>query len=261
MTIKFNYTQRIDFNESSISAKISENGTSSNDFTLDVNWDLSEYGLQEPFEVVVLAKALGETIRVGSGLGEHLKGFTSVDLGGMRTPLDCRIDLKVIRRDARGIPVILGVLHNAQPVLPDTSKPKKSLLRTKKDAQLDVPWTLSFEEGLPTLYVSDKSEIYEALSVSSPIFDAIVLPEVVRQVFIWVKMPGEEKDPTYVEGWKSAFESLGCPRDYLDEEFLYSEISESELKDMNQRALEVSKSFAISYGAIERLKQEFEGKL
>jgi hypothetical protein len=232
----------------------------SNSFMLDANWDLSEYGLQEPFEVVVLAKALGETIRFGTGKGNNTKGSISLDLKGMRNPLDCRIDLKVTRPDSRGIPVILGVLHNAQPVLPDTSKPKKSLLRTKKDPKLEVPWTMSFEDGLPTLYVSDKAEIYEPMTASSPIFDAIVLPEVVRQIFVWVKLPGEDKDPTYVEGWKSVFEDLGSPREYLDEEMSYSDMAETDFKDMNQRASEISKFFAISYDAIERLRQEFEVK-
>jgi len=260
MTIKLNFTQRIDFSETAVAAKIYEKNANSSSFIVDVDWDLTEYGLMEPIEVVILAKALGETVRAGTGTGNFLKGSTSIDLGGMRNPLDCQIDLKLTRRDARGIPVILGVLRNAQPVLPDTSKPKKSLLRTKKDPQLDVPWALNFEDGLPTLYVSDQSEIYEPLSVSSPIFDAIVLPEVVRQIFIWIKLPGEDKDPTYVEGWKSVFEGLGCPRDYLDVEMNYQEISDNDFKDMNQRALETAKSFAVSYGAIERLKQEFEGK-
>jgi hypothetical protein len=253
MAIRFNYTQRIELSDHALSSKLVPNSQQQDSFNLDLVWDISELETNKPFEIIFLVKSVGETIRRGTGFGTTIKGQLSIDLQSMRNPLDSTVKMKVVQLDRRNIPLIIANLDGNQPVLPNNMKPRKSLLRTKIDKTLEVPWRLIFDDGIPTLCVTNKFELYEPLAISSPIFDATVLPEVIRQIMLWIKLPQEEKDTKYVEGWKSVLEILGCERDFLDEEIVFSEIDHADMVDLYRRADSVAATFANDYDSLGRL--------
>ena len=253
MAIRFNYTQRVGLSDDSLSSKIIVDPLHNSSFKLDLDWDISELETKKPFEVIFLVKSLGETIRKGTGLGLPIKGKITIDLNSMRNPLNSIVKMKVVQLDDKNIPLVIATLDENQPILPNNFKPTKSLLRTKIDKTLDVPWKMSFEDGIPTLCVTNKFDLYEPFAVGSPIFDATILPEVVRQVMLWIKFPQEEKDTKYVEGWKTVLEELGCQRDYLDEEMLFELVNEIDIVDLNRRAESAGSAFSNDYDSLGRL--------
>jgi hypothetical protein len=253
MAIRFNYTRRVELPDNVLSSKIVINQQQPSSFTLDLNWDISYLETKQQFEIIFLVKSLGETIRKGTGPGLPNKGTLSIDLQSMRNPLNSIVKMKVIKIDSRNIPLVIATLDEHQPILPNNIKPRKSLLRTKIDRTLEVPWKMSFEDGIPTLCVTNKFELYEPFAIGSPIFDATILPEVIRQVMLWIKYPQEEKDTRYVEGWKTVLEVLGCQRDYLDEELIFADINEMDVVDLNRRAESAGAVFSNNYDSLGRL--------
>jgi hypothetical protein len=253
MAIRFNYTRRIELSDNVLSSKIVVNPQRLSSFTLDLNWDISYLETKQQFEIIFLVKSLGETIRKSTGLGSPIKGTLSIDLQSMRNPLDSIVKMKVVKKDNKNIPLVIATLDEHQPVLPNNIKPRKSLLRTKIDKTLDVPWKMSFEDGIPTLCVTDKYELYEPFAIGSPLFDATVLPEVIRQIMLWIKFPQEDKDTRYVEGWKTVLEVLGCQREYLDEELIFADVNEMDLVDLNRRAESAGTAFSNDYDSLGRL--------
>lgn len=253
MAIRFNYTRRIELADNVLSSKIVVNPQQPSSFTLDLNWDISYLETKQQFEIIFLVKSLGETIRKSTGLGSPIKGTLSINLQSMRNPLDSIVKMKVVKKDNKNIPLVIATLDEHQPVLPNNIKPRKSLLRTKIDKTLDVPWKMSFEDGIPTLCVTNKYELYEPFAIGSPIFDATILPEVVRQIMLWIKFPQEDKDTRYVEGWKTVLEVLGCQREYLDEELIFADVNEMDVVDLNRRAESAGAAFSNNYDSLGRL--------
>ena len=259
MAIRFNFTNRIDLPDYVLKAKIANKPNSSTEFLLNLQWDLSEYEFIGDFVFVFLAKSIGETRRMVIPLDSNLSGSTEMDLTSMRNPLDCSIQMKLTRLDSMGIPVIVANLDDILPELPNSPLPSKSLLRTKIDSTLEVPWIMKFDEGIPTLCVTNQNELYEYLASKSPIFDALILPEVIRQVLSWIKFPGEEKKTKYVEAWKTVLEQYGCQRQYLDEEFQFADVFEADLKVLEVWAEQASIAFAKDFASIEQLLSALKG--
>ena len=244
MAIRFNYTHRVELPDNVLSSRIVPNPQLQESFNLDLAWDISDLETNSPFGIIFLVKSVGETIRKSTGIGLPIKGTLTIDLHSMRNPLNSIVKMKVIQSDERNIPLVIANLDGNQPVLPNNFKPRKSLLRTKIDKTLDVPWKMSFEDGIPTLCVTNKFELYEPFALGSPIFDPAILPEVVRQILLWIKFPQEEKDTKYVEGWKTVLEVLGCQRDYLDEELIFAAIDQMDIADLTTRAESAATAFA-----------------
>lgn len=259
MAIRLNFTNRIELAERVLKAKITSPSNSPSEYVLTVEWDLTDYDSLGNFDLVFLAKSIGETRRRTAPIASQLVGSMEIDLTSMRNPLESLIQMKLTRADSKGIPVIVANLDDVAPELPISKFHSKSLLRTKIDSKLEVPWIMKFDEGIPTLCVTNKFDLYEYLTGQSPVFDALILPEVIRQVLSWIKFPGEEKKTKYVEAWKNVLDQYGCQRSYLDEEFQFSDLSEPDLKYLEDLADQTSTSFANDFASIDLLLSSLKG--
>jgi hypothetical protein len=215
MSTKVNFTNRIDLDATAIKSKLVANSAIAGEYEIAIEADLSDIALTGEFTIVLTHKALGETNRYELPGQDELKINITHPLHGMRNPLEVVSQLEIIQRDSKNIPVIRASVRNINPEIPGEQSAKKSALKTKRDPDLNVPWRLDYSEGYPILHITDKHGLYDQLLLT-PQFDALILPEVARQVFNWVIFDPNLKDSFHVDAWKLIFEQLGCERSFFD---------------------------------------------
>jgi hypothetical protein len=215
MSTKVNFTDRLDLSSENVASKLLINPAVSGAYEISILADLRFLKIPGPFKVVLIHKALGETRRFESVDQSDLLIDVRHSLEDMRNPLEVVSQLEIVQKDASNVPVIRAMIRNINPELPGKQSATKSALKTKRDPDLNVPWRLSYSEGYPILHVTDKNGLYDQLFLT-PQFDPLILPEVVRQVFVWLVFDPSEKDSFHVDAWKSIFEQLGCERAFFD---------------------------------------------
>lgn len=215
MSTKVNFTDRLDLNSDIVKSKLTAVDPSASAYDISISADLRGLNISGKFKVILIHKALGETKRYQSEEQIDLNIDITHSLFGMRNPLEVVSQLEIVQRDVNHIPVIRAMIKNINPDLPGKQTASKSALKTKRDPDLNVPWRLSYSEGYPILHVTDKNGLYDQLFLT-PQFDPLILPEIVRQIFIWLVFDPSEKDAFHVDAWKSIFEQLGCERAFFD---------------------------------------------
>lgn len=215
MSTKLNFTNRINLDPELVKASIQPSTSPIGSFEMKIDANLTSALISGQFMVVFTLKALGETKRIELAGPSDMKIEVLHSLHGMRNPLEVKVSLEVIQRDSKNIPIIRASVMNVDPEIPGKQSARRSVLKTKKDPGLNVPWRLIYSEGYPILHISDKNGLYDQLMLS-PQFDPMILSDVVRQIFNWLIFDFEMKEGFYVDAWKSVFEKLGCDRSYFD---------------------------------------------
>ena len=245
MSTKFNYTNRIALAQDVLRAQVLPKVGATDKYEICFDWRLTEYSLPSIYELVFVLKVIGQTHREKVAAVEASTGTFKVDLAEISTPQEITVTMKVVSRDSNGVPIIIAILENFQPEFPKAVSSRRSLLKTTKDSQLSVPWRLQIDDGIPTLHISDRNGVYDKLTLFTPEFDALVLPDVVRQIFLWLVSGDDEMDSIHAEGWKAIFEELGCPRSYFDGLSEFVEMTSVERLDITSRSNEVSEAFVL----------------
>lgn len=215
MSTKVNFTDRVDLNSDIVKSQLFLRDAVLSEYEVSINVDLRSLKISGQFKVILIHKALGETKRYESDDRTDLNIAIRHSLAGMRNPLEVVSQLEIVQRDVNRVPVIRAMIKNINPDLPGKQSASKSALKTKRDPDLNVPWRLSYSEGYPILHVTDKNGLYDQLFLT-PQFDPLILPEIVRQIFVWLVFDPSEKDAFHVDAWKSIFEQLGCERTFFD---------------------------------------------
>ena len=213
MPVSYNYTGRVDIDPSYLTADIAEvDGV----FTVDLAWDLSDYGL--PAGSVLQATFNGLFERQFESLGpiDLGVGTAKVNISTMRKPKEVTVSLKVVEKDSAGIPILIAFLDKKKPTIDGQDASNESILESLLDPELKVPWRVKFETGRPILHISNFDDMGVILQ-NRPIFDMLVIPSVLESILTWLvwdKSPNNEEE--IVQRWRETFFGLGLAQDFFD---------------------------------------------
>ena len=227
MTIKFNYTKRIDLTADDINAEVVwENDK----YYLLLSWDLQKYLLEKNFKVFVDLRNSGTTETQRFDLGPLSSGIANhrIDISHMREPLSSRLRLKVIDINSK-VHLIKAQIDNFIPRVPNSfiqQNQSKSLLKIIKDSDGECPWLLKFDSGEPTLVISGKDDFFYIVQENSSLIINLLLGDVVRQILIWLLMSNDFENDEIATKWKSFFFSLGVDPETFNNQSI-SELSMS----------------------------------
>ena len=118
-----------------------------------------------------------------------------------------------------------------------------------------VPWRLSFNDEEPIIVISGRQDLYQQLRESSPIFNPLVLSEVVRQVFEWMALSDDDFSGEVSKQWIKFFTKLSCLAGFLEE--VHSADDEEQLVEVREMAQRVSDEFARKFGLVNAIAGTF----
>ena len=255
--IRMNYTGRIDIQSEEVSATYREE---SGVCTLVVKWLLGHHGLNPGCHLYLGLEGDGtsESRRFALGLLGDGQGEQTLRLTQVRNPELIKIRLKVVENDSSGIPIIKAQGDKISPQSLNSSNQSRSFLKILKTPELTVPWRVDFAEDEPVLQISDKEELFHKLRDTSPIFMPLVLPEVVRQIFVWLATTEVDYNNEVLKEWVLLFEQLTCPRGFIQQD--HSSSDADDFEEVKRVASFVSEEFAKKFDFIQRISSAFESE-
>ena len=251
---QINYTNRIDIQPSEIEATYRVEGDRCE---VTLKWLLSHYALDEDCEIFVslMGSYTTEVRRIHLGTFGNGNGLKVIDYRNLRNPELMKLRFLVVRADDHGIPMIKADLAGISPLDQSDNSKSKSFLKIVRQDDLMVPWRLSFNDEEPVIFISGREDLYQLLRESSPIFNPLMLSEVVRQVFEWMALSGDDLSREISQHWVRFFEKLTCPVGFLEEaRSADNEEQSTEVKEMAQR---VSDEFARKFGLVNAVAASF----
>ena len=214
MTVTFNYTGRVEIDQIHFDADIRENAGV---VEAVLRWDLSSYGFSPTAQVDVYFQGVYDQIHFGLCKISDGPGTQSFNLANLRKPLEATVTLKVVEKDERGIPLLLGLLNRFRPKQNGDEIVETSILPTQRDTELPVPWRVQTESGRPVLHISDKHDLYAKLT-NSLLFMTTVIPAVIQSAFEWLVWDTDsDRDEKSVEDWKKKFVAFGIEDSRIEE--------------------------------------------
>jgi len=250
-----NYTGRIDFDVNEVSATYrEENGQG----TLTVRWLLGHYGLNSNSQLFLTMEGdeTSESRRfdlgvIGAGQGEIVLPPTQ-----FRNPELIKLRLKVVEVNPDGIPMILAQGDKISPVNLDSNNRSRSFLKIVNSPDLTVPWRVEFPDDEPVLMVSDRDELFLKLRNKSPLFEPLVLSDVVRQIFVWIAISDLAYGSEILKEWILFFEQLTCPHGFIQEDRSHEDDTEAVMRFAN----DVSEEFAKKHNFTQSISSIIEAE-
>jgi hypothetical protein len=217
MLKSLNHTNRLEIPNALIEAKIEKLGK---DWRLNIVYDFKNLELDPNWKVVmdIFVPGTTESRRYSLDGMSIAKPGKTFDLSDMINPADSKLRIKII--DSSGGPrIIKAQIDDYIPISDANDDNSRSLLPIKPAVGLISPWTLKFVKGVPTLYISDKSDLYNSLrsKVKAPWFYPVIMHDVFRQIFEWLAYLEGYENEKVAEKWKKLFiENYGCPEDFFE---------------------------------------------
>jgi len=217
MLKSLNYTNRLEIPSSLIEAKIEKIGS---EWQLNILYDFKSLELDPNWSVVmdIFVPGTTESRRyslAGIAITEPGKLF---DLSDMINPADSKLRIKVV--DSSGGPrIIKAQIDDYVPISDVSNDNSRSLLPIKPGIGMISPWSLKFVKGVPTLYITDKGDLYNSLrsKVKAAWFYPVIMHDVFRQIFEWLSLLDGYENEKVAEKWKKLFiEIYGCPGDFFE---------------------------------------------
>lgn len=215
MRIAVNLTGRVDLPRENVAAQVSSDGGIQK---MSIEWDFSMFNLSKNCEVKLDLWASGtyETRRIM--LGELSSGAgkaEDIDVSEMRNSerLKCRF---VVTSLQNGIPMIVAQLDQISVTRLGNEDDETSILQIVADPLLASLWELQIIDGEPVLRIKDKRGLCAYLKSEAPLFDPLVMPEVLGKVFDWFVKPDDQKNTESFEEWKAVFIDLGCESEVIN---------------------------------------------
>ena len=212
----FSVTGRTEIDPAFVTAEILRNH---NTLEVSLSWDFSLYSFSSESTLVVdlFVPNTTENRRYQLGKVSSLEGNKVLDLSGMINPLDLKVRFKVVDNSSQ-IPYIEASIDGISPKLPDDEN-SRSLLPIVCREDLDLPWLLVFDLGVPKLYITNKNNLYKSLKdrTRSPWFYPIIMHQVFREIFVWLGNSDSFENEEKADKWRTLFvETYGCPKDFFD---------------------------------------------
>ena len=207
MSANFNYTGRIDIDPAVFTASIEEVDS---EYFANVSWDLSTYGFADEAVIQLHISNLFEKLIDILGHAAASVGSKKINISALRLPLEATMTLKVVANDADGKPINLGWIKSFKPTVLGSEGGGRSLLETLPSSDLQVPWRLVTESGRPVLHISTRHDLNASMQ-NDELFDPIVIPAVLEQVFQWIIWDeSDNRDDDILARWKKFFTELGA---------------------------------------------------
>ena len=257
MKKEFNYTGRLEIPSQLVVAK---HLPTDRTHILKLDWDFSALGFKVTDEIVldVFVKNTSESLRFDLGGIDSGTGSRELDLFSMRNPSGSKLRLKVIDKSS-GLPIIRGVIDNFNPELPEDSDSSRSLLPILRKSGLKTPWELTFDRGIPTLYITDSGNLYQTLRnrVKAEWFYPIIIHRVFEDIFFWIATSESFENIEKVEKWKKLFiERYHCPRDFF--EIIEDKESDERLEFATEQSRLIAESVCFENRDVVKLTTFFE---
>lgn len=250
MSINLNFTNRVDLlpNEVQATYRIKD-GLG---IELNLVWELSARGFNQDSTVCIdlTTNGTSQAIRLDLGKLGDKNEWTETVLG-IRDPELMKLRFKVVDKGPDGVSRIRGNLDNIRPIDAADTSESRSLLTIIKDDDLGSPWALGFETGEPVLRITGRSDLYGQLRNASAIFFPLVLPEVVRQIFLWVVRDASSEEDELIEKWKTFFTNLGCKDSIFAEVITIN--NDEQAREIDQLATMMMEEFSKNAGLVSKI--------
>jgi len=251
----FNYTDRVAIPKQCIISKTLV--TEADEVYLEVAWDFSTLELPSDAVVTTEVSAIGtfRSVFFEHGLiGSAVLPKTRIRVTELRNPDLIKFRIKVTKKNAEGIPLIIADIDKVSPTLDKKWENGSSLLKRRKVDHLMVPWELQFELGVPVLCISGQKDLWYQLLNRAPWFDPIALTAIVETVFLWSLVEkAAPEDSEVFEQWKKYFISLGCSEEFYSRSFDSISLFGDEVNDIREMANLVASNFCHRFKFLELL--------
>lgn len=254
MKTTLNLTDRIEIPREVIIAQVS---IEEEQATLQFHCDLSGLSLPSDSELVldIWAADTYETKRLPVGPVESINNTVfKFDVTEMRNLHKLRLRC-VVLRVVNKLPMILAQADQIQVINLSSGDDGSSILKIHPDSQMELPWELRVEEGIPALYIREDGGLYAFLKSEAEWFKPTVLTDVLGKVFDWYFSDGDDqdRDESLLDKWGVFFIQLGCPSDLIElAKFDVDNLDPLEVEDARKKILN---SFAKKFDVLGDLKK------
>lgn len=212
MRRRFNYTGRKKIQLQHVGISVTE-GSSENCPKFSVDVDLEPYDFPNDARVVVEAY---DSFRVSRhNLGECGTGLSKAfhELREFSVGEDALFRIKIVDSTEPGL--LLGLADQINPANQSDEGQSKSILHLQQEDLHNQIWRLDLDDdSYPCLKINNAIELGKELARSQEWFQAVVFPEVVRQVLTFIlendygDQGGEDDDRRWKEEWLTFAERL-----------------------------------------------------
>jgi hypothetical protein len=254
--LKMNYTGRVDILEHEIEATYQ---VDNDEYSLTLKWLLGHYGLPSNCNLFVEMKGgsqTTETRRFELGTLIDGNGEKTLKIAQVRNPELIKLRFGVVEVDTNGLPMIKADRDRIAPHNLNENNQSRSFLKMIKSSELIVPWRVDFIDEEPVLLITDRQELFHSLRDTSPLFQPLVLSDVVRQVFERLAINEADYSNAVIKQWVKFFEDLTCPIGFIQMERLGA--TEEELDEVKLMSQIVSEEFSKKFKFIDAIASTFE---
>lgn len=200
---RLNYTGRRKINKSDVQIQLIQEASGQLKFAASVDFSKLTLPANAPVYIEVRQKDLMQRFACGTVAEFVLPGDTTlkdVDRDGSLSFWVRVLDPE--RTDGR----LLAVARSIHPEgdVPDDAEGRDSLLAVKSRNLGHIPWQIDFppdEEGIPYLVINSRITDPIARLQNNPLFQGLVLPAAVRQVFTSIYMEEMLADESWQQKW------------------------------------------------------------
>ena len=213
ITARFNYTgrKRIELSMASVRLEAEEDKLAVVLNVLDPD-HFGSYVADAQVIVTLTRRTLVERIEFGpvSGLESPARRISEL----FTDPTGVGASVKVVSTGLGSKGLLLGASKKLSTSNPESNDESPLLLfqRSNLGARL---WKLDFEDSVPTVLISASLNDWEG-EVRDLRFQALVFPEITRQVAVWLTTEDEDDDSSAARNWRKFFARLGTPMPPLE---------------------------------------------
>ena len=254
--IKMNYTGRIDIQEHEIEATYE---IENDEYSLTLKWLLGHYGLPNNCNLFVEMKGgsqTTETRRFELGSLIDGNGEKTLKVAQIRNPELIKLRFGVVEVSANGLPMIKADRDRIAPHNLNENNQSRSFLKMIKSSELIVPWRVDFIDEEPVLLITDRQDLFHSLRDTSPLFQPLVLSDVVRQVFERLAIDEADYNNIVIKEWVNFFEELTCPNGFIQKTRI--DATEEEQEEVKHMSRIVSEEFTKKFKFIDAIASTFE---
>jgi hypothetical protein len=197
-----------------------------------------------------------ETRRFELGTLIDGNGEKTLKIAQVRNPELIKLRFGVVEVDTNGLPMIKADRDRIAPHNLNENNQSRSFLKMIKSSELIVPWRVDFIDEEPVLLITDRQELFHSLRDTSPLFQPLVLSDVVRQVFERLAINEADYSNAVIKQWVKFFEDLTCPIGFIQMERLGA--TEEELDEVKLMSQIVSEEFSKKFKFIDAIASTFE---
>ncbi len=229
MLRSLNYTGRVELTDDEVKFAITELDGSN---YADISWDLSSHTFDVSSKLKLTVSSSYDSLDFDLGTLGTTPGSRRLDITNLRNGLESTLRFVVVSEDASNVPIIRAIMKGPANTLNGIEVPKSSLLETRSNSMLTVPWLLSTNDGRPILELPSNADLHSQL-LESEFFDPIVVIAVLERIVDWLLWDRTDtKDNQIAEKWIEFFMQFGVDQEFFLSSMEKENINMDELADV-----------------------------